>query len=198
MNKFPLLVILGIFLAAPALAQSGDDAVAVETMQALKAQEETATAKQLEKLLEAYDLSRWTFTRRVRIEHGVIPHSHPVLTLSAREASDDNLLATYVHEQIHWYLAGQADAMDAIRAALAERYGELPVGYPDGARDADSNYRHLVVNTLEYRALEELIGRERADAVFGGYRHYRRLYDIVQNEIEEIEAVMAAHGLARP
>lgn len=196
MNKLASVFMFLAFLASPCLA--GDDAVAIETMQEFKARQEAATAKQLEKLLETYDLSRWTFTRKVRIEHGVIPHSHPVLTLAAREASDDSLLATYVHEQIHWYLVEHQEITDAVSATLAERYGELPVGYPDGARDAQSNYLHLIVNTLEYRALEELIGAERADAVFDDYRHYRRLYDIVQNEIEEIEAVMSAHRLARP
>jgi hypothetical protein len=43
---------------------------------------EIATAERLRALLARYDLRRWRFTDHVRIEDSVIPHSHPVLTLS--------------------------------------------------------------------------------------------------------------------
>src|SRR5262245_53037606 len=60
---------------------------------------------QLRRLLRAYDLHKWLFTRDVLIQSGVIPHSHPVLTLNTRYVDDDTAqLATFVHEQLHWFL----------------------------------------------------------------------------------------------
>jgi hypothetical protein len=60
---------------------------------------------QLRRLLRTYDLHKWLFTRDVLIQSGVIPHSHPVLTLNTRYVDDDTAqLATFVHEQLHWFL----------------------------------------------------------------------------------------------
>lgn len=99
---------------------------------------EEATRWQLERLLDQYDLSPWRFTGVVEIEQGVIPHSHPVLTLSTRHVNDDLLLlATYVHEQSHWYFATNAGVTEAATADGAEPGlglgPDLPAD-PDGVR----------------------------------------------------------------
>ncbi len=49
-------------------------------------QREQQTEAQLRRLLQQHDLSGWYYTKKVVIESGynVIPHSHPVLTLSTR------------------------------------------------------------------------------------------------------------------
>jgi hypothetical protein len=68
-------------------------------------QAELATKAELEKLLQQYDLSGLAFTHEVVIDERAIPHSHPVLTLHTRHlGNDDQLLSTYVHEQLHWFL----------------------------------------------------------------------------------------------
>jgi len=65
---------------------------------------------QLDRLLHAYDLSKWLFTQEVLIQSGVIPHSHPILTLNTRYVDDDIAqLATFVHEQLHWLLTDHVD-----------------------------------------------------------------------------------------
>src|SRR5688572_7778003 len=69
--------------------------------------EEVRTRDQLQRLLREHDLERWLFTRKVMIDGSpnLIPHSHPVLTLSTRHLKDDDLLlSTFVHEQLHWFL----------------------------------------------------------------------------------------------
>src|SRR5882724_2292620 len=69
---------------------------------------ERQTKAQLERLLSTYDLGKYTFTQNVIIDEKSIPHSHPILTLHTRHLhSDDQLLSTYVHEQLHWYLEGR-------------------------------------------------------------------------------------------
>src|SRR5262245_54058597 len=66
---------------------------------------ERQTKQTLEQLLATYDLKKYTFTRTVVIEQGATNHAFPVLTLNAAfAASPDELLSTYVHEQLHWHL----------------------------------------------------------------------------------------------
>src|SRR5215510_2967482 len=73
---------------------------------------ETRTKTQLERVLRDYDLSKYTFTRDVVIEEQAINHAFPVLTLNARFAdSEDELLSSFVHEQLHWHLRDHGPAM---------------------------------------------------------------------------------------
>src|SRR5215470_6516498 len=66
---------------------------------------EQQTRDQLQRLLKAYDVSAWIYTKAVAIDDRAIPHSHPVLTLHTRHLKDDALLlSTFVHEQFHWLL----------------------------------------------------------------------------------------------
>jgi hypothetical protein len=74
---------------------------------------------QLERLLGTYDLSPWLFTRAVRIESYVIPHSHPVLTLNTRYLDNDTAqVATFIHEQLHWFLVQREAPADSALAEL--------------------------------------------------------------------------------
>jgi hypothetical protein len=71
---------------------------------------ERLALEQLRRLLLNHDLKRYSFTRRIRIEHGAVPHSHPILTLNTRYLQDDNLaLSVLVHEEIHWFLSAHND-----------------------------------------------------------------------------------------
>lgn len=43
------------------------------------------------------------FNAGFRIEANAVAHSHPVLTLNTCHLDDDHkLLATFIHEQLHW------------------------------------------------------------------------------------------------
>jgi hypothetical protein len=162
---------------------------------------EEATRRQLERLLDQYDLSPWRFTDTVEIEEGVIPHSHPVLTLSARHVKDDLLLlSTYIHEQSHWYFEVHRDATRAAMAELEAQLPGLPVGFPDGANDHDSSYEHLCVNAFEYQALRRLVGELTARQVFEFWAtdHYRVIYRTVLDHYPDILAVLKQHGLPPP
>jgi hypothetical protein len=135
---------------------------------------EAQTKERLQRLLQQYDLSKWIFTRKILIEDGVIPHSHPVLTLNTKE-DGDVLLATFVHEQIHWFLSANFDRTEKAKAELKATYLKVPVGSPNGARNKESTYLHLIVNYLEYQAMRELVGDVRAKEVFEGKGYYRKL-----------------------
>lgn len=159
---------------------------------------ERATQVQLERLVQAYDVSRWTFTRDIVIDETEIPHSHPVLTLHARHLKDDDLLlSTYVHEQNHRFLDEHATERAAAVRELRRLYPRIPVGHPEGSDSAEVNYDHLIVIYNEYRADQRLMGELRARAVmqFWAGDHYRWLYREVLRDPEKVGAVVKAHGL---
>lgn len=155
---------------------------------------ESQTRDRLQKLLRQYDLSKWTFTRKVMIEDKVIPHSHPVLTLSTR-GDADALLATFVHEQIHWFLDENSERTDKAIAELRDLYPKVPVGPPDGARNEGSTYLHLIVNYLEYEAVRELLGEEKAREMLGGKGYYKWIYKTVLTDASRIKEVLERNRL---
>src|SRR2546425_11544621 len=103
------------------------DAMSVLIQLVNETAEEAKTRDRLLRVLEKHPLERWQFTDRVQIEEGVIPHSHPVLTLGTGYPSDLAVLSSYVHEQLHWFaasLTGSQAAMEQLR----DRYPNPPVG----------------------------------------------------------------------
>lgn len=159
---------------------------------------ERATEEQLQRLLNTYDLRKYTFTREVVIDEQSIPHSHPVLTLHTRHLnSDDQLLSTYVHEQLHWYLSEHPQQTFAAEADLRKIYANVPVGGSDGAKDEESTYLHLVDCYLEMQADRDLMGPERATAVmnFWAGDHYRWIYKTVMQDESKIANILNQHEL---
>ena len=157
--------------------------------------------EQIERLLETYDVDRWTFTYEMQIESMALPHSHPVLTLNTRYLdNDDHAISTFLHEQFHWYLI--EDAMDAKRdaatKAFVEQFPDAPAGREDGgARDLNSTYRHLMVCDLEFQALTELVGEERARAVLASNTHYTWIYQqVLTNPV--VRRINERHGMVAP
>src|SRR5689334_16646094 len=114
---------------------------------------ERQTKVLLEQLLASYDLKAYTFTRHVVIEERAINHAFPVLTLNVRFArSGDELLSSYVHEQLHWHLRERGNAQQDAVAELRRMYPGAPVGLPEGAETLFSTYGHLVDCYLEIQA----------------------------------------------
>lgn len=96
---------------------------------------ERQTKARLEQVIASYDLSKYTFTRQVVIEERAINHAFPVLTLNARFAdSGDELLSSYIHEQLHWYLREHSAQQQEAIAELRRMYPNAPVGLPEGQR----------------------------------------------------------------
>jgi hypothetical protein len=142
--------------------------------------------------------SQYTFTRQVVIDEHAIPHSHPVLTLHTRHLnSDDQLLSTYVHEQLHWYLNAHEQQTQAAEAELRKLYPKVPVGYPDGAQDEESTYLHLIDCYLELQADRHLMGSQRAADVlkFWSGDHYRWVYKTVLQDEPRIAEIVKRQNL---
>lgn len=150
----------------------------------------------LEQVIASYDLSKYTFTRQVVIEERAINHAFPVLTLNVRFAqSADELLSSYIHEQLHWHLRARGfDQQNAI-IELSRMYPSAPVGLPEGADTAVSTYGHLVDCYLEILADRQLIGAERTSAVISDKGHYTWIYKTVLQDEPRIAAVVHRHHL---
>ena len=154
----------------------------------------------LRALRRRHDLSRFEYTRVVRIVPGGDTFSHPILTLGNRFAeNEDTLLSTYLHEQMHWYLwhlgTPERDPVAPFFDELVRRYPEAPTELPDGARNYESTYLHLVINWLEVAATAEFIGRQRAVAVAEVQRTYRWIYRTVLRDWDLLQELYERHGL---
>lgn len=159
---------------------------------------EQRTKEQLERILSSYDLSRYTFTHQIVIDEKAIPHSHPVLTLHTRHLdSDDLLLSTYIHEQLHWYLDAHHANTEAAENELRNLYPKVPVGYPEGAQDEESTYLHLIDCYLEMKVDRRLMGAARAMKVgrFWSGDHYRWVYKSVIQDEKRISGIIEKHQL---
>jgi hypothetical protein len=109
---------------------------------------EQQTLVLLKALRGSHDLGKWEFTDKVHIDKTATPHSHPILILHTRhghKSQKDLLLSTYLHEQIHWFADENIENTHAAIAMLKQAFPKAPVGYPEGARDEESSYLHLIV-----------------------------------------------------
>jgi hypothetical protein len=121
------------------------------------------------------------------------PHSHPVLTLNTRY-SDLPLLATFLHEQMHWRVDELKD--EHAKAAMAEfrrLFPDAPGREGGGARDVFSTYLHLIVCDLELQAVTQLVGESQARQVLREWTHYPWIYSRVLED-PQIREVNRRHG----
>jgi hypothetical protein len=162
---------------------------------------ESHTHETLEAVLAEHDVRRYVFTDEVVIDYSAIPHSHPVLTLHARYASDpDRLLLLFVHEQLHWFLL-QPERQPGLAAAKAEllaRYPDHPTALPEGGFNAESTRLHLVLCWLELDAGRALLGDARTRALFAEPHIYSWVYAKVLEDDAVIGEIVKKHGLTVP
>lgn len=189
-----------LFLLSPPAAAPQVQPAAIEIELKQGSPDEARTRDQLQRLLQTYDLGRWIFTRKIVIDGSprVIPHSHPVLTLSTRHLKDDDLLlATFVHEQLHWYLTDNHERAEPALAELRKLYPDAPSGHPLGGNDQESTWDHLIVCYWEIRAAEELLGELRGFQIaqFWTHDHYMWIYRKVLEEGYKIGPLVHKHGL---
>ena len=155
--------------------------------------------EQLERLLATHDLSRWLFTRTVQIQSRVIPHSHPVLTLNTQYLDNDAAqLATFLHEQLHWFLVQNQAKLASAVTALERLYPKVPEAIPEGANGRRSTYLHLLVCLLEFDAVRDVLGETTARATLGAFGYYTWVYREVLERPEAIRQILRTQGLDVP
>lgn len=142
---------------------------------------ELRTVAELRELSVTCDLSGLQWTPRVVVQNRVVPHSHPVLTLNTR-VTGDPLLATYLHEQMHWWTADHPGFGLAIGDTRSE-WARVADRAEGAAGDEHSTRLHLIVCHLERRAMECVVGKSRTAAVL--WEQIRdRIYPWVYGQIE--------------
>lgn len=207
----PILLVLSLLLLAPtsSTAQTAEPETREETREKPRAalrivlQNNSPAERQvlarLSRLFVEYEaLQRWLITGGMVIDEGTrIPHSHPVLTMNTRIESDVDLLSVLVHEQFHWLTNDRQEAVDAALEEFREIFPEVPVRGREGARDEYSSYLHLVVCDLEFQALTELVGEERAREHLAAMDHYTWIYEQVLGN-PKVREVTTRHGLLVP
>lgn len=151
------------------------------------------------RLRKDFDLAPFEYCRNVRIAPLEIPFSHPEITLNSWTNDKLALLASYLHEQMHWYVTwfshAHADAWRDIFARLRECYPQVPARGPDGALDEYSTYLHLVVNWLEIEATGRFFDRERVSAHVRALPYYRWIYRTVTDDWQSLAALYGEHAL---
>jgi len=194
--------VAGVLAAAVPLFVSSAALAATPTLKIkLKhnTQREQQTKEEVERLAARYDLKKFTLTRDIMIEQGAMAHSHPVLTMNCRFLRDDDLLLSqYLHEQGHWVLLQRhRHDMPRLLRDLKGLLPGLPTAYPQGGFDEQGTYVHVAVNLLEWQALEEVIGPERARRVMEWKRgdHYTAIYSAVLENREQLERVLQKYDI---
>ena len=140
-------------------------------------------------LRRRHDLSRYEYTSIVRIVPGGDTFAQPVLTLGNRfAATEDELLSTYLHEQMHWYLwhlgTPERDMVAPFMDELVRRYPASP--YAEDARlKIDLVRDHLAGKEME-------IGRfyQRRHEWLASVIRFRAVVDEFQTTSHTPEALM--------
>ena len=129
--------------------------------------------KKAKELIEGFEknfnLQPYIFTKNIRIQTMVIPHSHPILTLNTREISDpDKYLSLLLHEQIHWFFADKTreEKTQKFIDKMKLKYPIVPSMKDGGASDDNSTYLHFGVCYFEFQAITNYLGQEKAETIF--------------------------------
>jgi hypothetical protein len=193
--KKVLLVVLLVSAALAAFAETPK--LNIRTKHGFPAEEQRK--QQMERLARQYDLKKYTITRDIMIERGAMNHSSPVLTLNLRFLDNDDLaLSAYVHEQGHWVLMERhRNDNPRLFEDLRSAFPNLEIQPPDGDGELRSSYFHIAVCMLEWQAMEELVGAERARKVIEWKQgdHYKGIYSAILNQREKVESVLNQHDV---
>jgi hypothetical protein len=189
-------IVATVVAVAGLIATIAAQAPAIKIELAHGTEREHRTRDTLERTLAIYDLKKYTFTKRVVIEERAINHAFPVLTLNVGFASSpDELLSSYLHEQLHWHLRDLDSRQRSAVAELRRWYPKVPVGLPASAENEYSTYGHLVDCYLEIQADRELLGPTRAAAVIAGKPYYTWIYSTILRDEDRIASIVNRYQL---
>jgi len=189
-----IIWMIGVVIGLATSVAAETPAVKIEL--ARGTEREGRTKDTLERLLGTYDLKKYTFTKRVVIEERAINHAFPVLTLNVRFwASPDDLLYSYLHEQLHWHLRDRESRQRDAVAELRRWYPKVPVVLPEGADTEVSTYGHLIDCYLEIQADRELLGPTRTATVIAGKNNYTWIYSTVLRDEDRIAGIVNRYQL---
>lgn len=196
MWKFPALAITVLSAALLSLSLSAFAKNALEIKSKHHSMREMQVSSELEEILKKYDVSKYTFTKTVIIEERTMNHAFPDLTLNVHFlGSDDELLSSFLHEQLHWYLRDHPMQMERAVKELRTLYPKVPVGLPEGADTEYSTYGHLVDCYLEIQADRQIMGPQRTDQVIKNKPWYTWIYQTITRDEKTIADIATKNHL---
>lgn len=151
----------------------------------------------LEALLNKHALEPYLYTKDIKIQADIIPHSHPTLTLNTDFASDTHLLSTFLHEQMHWYSLSKDYDQEAMGKSIYALYPVVPSALPVGAGSTQSTYLHILICYLEYHTLSQVLGKEAAKEhmQYMSKQYYTWVYETIVKDQAQLEAIFRKYGL---
>jgi hypothetical protein len=156
--------------------------------------------EQIERIVNQYQdrIEKWIFTNKIVIDENVIPFSHPVLTLNCNYLDNDlKQLANFLHEEFHWFEEERDTQKEKAINEFKIIFPEVPVKGKTGARNNYSTYLHLIVCDLEFQAMTEVAGAEKARQLLKEWTHYTWIYDKVLND-GRIREINTKNGFVIP
>ncbi|KZN54509.1 hypothetical protein [Pseudoalteromonas luteoviolacea] len=181
---------------------SFSSASSVEITTANQTVKEQKIKSDLLSLHKQYDLTSWLYTKEVLIdENAKVPFSHPVITMSTQKKYLEDrvkLLSTYLHEQFHWHvIVNGKPNIEEFQARIKQDFPTVKVGFPHGSRDEGSTLSHIIVCYLEYIALAELVGEEKARQNLSSNGYYKWVYATVLDPAnkEKLDKLLSEFGL---
>lgn len=144
-------------------------------------------------LCQKYDIP--TFTHEIVIERGVVPHSHPILTLNTRTKDERVILKTLVHEQLHWHAQNHPNYDECI-SYLKTKYEDDGEHNKSGLYP-NSYWEHIIVcfNTRGY--LMNALSVNNFEWVYGEWQPYPTLekyiaecYENIQEDLEKFDIAL--------
>jgi hypothetical protein len=194
MKKFLIIVALSL-VSARVEAQTPQ--LSIKTKHRVPMEEQRK--EQMDRLARQYDLKKYTVTRDIMIERGAMNHSYPVLTLNLRFLDNDDLaLSAYVHEQGHWVLMERHRADNpSLFEDLKRAFPQMEIQPPAGDGELRSTYIHIAVCMLEWQAMEDLVGSERARRVIEWKQsdHYKAIYSTALTHREQVEKLLSRYSI---
>ncbi|MES2527620.1 MAG: hypothetical protein V4598_11060 [Bdellovibrionota bacterium] len=158
----------------------------------------TALTKQnIFHLAKVYEMKPFLYTRKIHVQSYVVPHSHPTLTLNTRNAEKPHqLLATWLHEEFHWWVGMNMANHDKALKELKLLYPKLP---GEGNVSPRSTYLHLIICYLEHSALVHFLGESEAKEIIQELITKDKLYPWVYTQVlqnkKKIGSIVMKHKL---
>jgi hypothetical protein len=124
----------------------------------------------------------------------------PITRSTRYLGNPEQLLHAYIHEQLHWFdlLIDPERTSGTFNTEIRSRYPDLPTKRPEGCGSERSNYLHIEVNFLEYQALRELLGVERATELVTSFPYYTAIYALVLRDYAEVGEILTKNGIVVP
>jgi hypothetical protein len=162
-NAVRLLILLLLSTGCASLEEKDHIPYGLEIVE-IKPDKGTALTKQnMLQLAQVYELAPFLFTKKIRIQSGVTPKSHPVLTLNTRFSEHPNkILSAWLHEELHWWSVKQKSKFILAIRDLKKVYRKVPRTKGNGP---DSTYLHLLICYIEMEALSFYLGKKEAREV---------------------------------